>query len=181
MRFLAPAFLQMGFFQAHYLVSEGFFELGFEFEKIIAIFYWLSAIVYSKELLLPVLINTESCDSSHRSQLGVTNIWVFSRNSGKPFNTGSRYSPYCLIWRVMTPRIVFSKKSLTTVGSHFLKQFWRTTPACNLFSQGVGHIGHALLWKQITEQNFNCSLSLWRVVRGSKLMHLELIHGLFIT
>jgi hypothetical protein len=28
----------------------------------------------------------------------------------------------------------------------------------------------------------NCSLSLWRVVRGSKLMHLDsLIHGLFIT
>jgi hypothetical protein len=28
----------------------------------------------------------------------------------------------------------------------------------------------------------NCSLSLWRVVRGSKLMHLvSLIHGLFIT
>jgi hypothetical protein len=26
-----------------------------------------------------------------------------------------------------------------------------------------------------------CSLSMWRVVRGSKLMHLELIHGLFIT
>jgi hypothetical protein len=26
-----------------------------------------------------------------------------------------------------------------------------------------------------------CSLSLWKVVRGSKLMHLELIHGLFIT
>jgi hypothetical protein len=27
-----------------------------------------------------------------------------------------------------------------------------------------------------------CSLSLWRVVRGSKLMHLDsLIHGLFIT
>jgi hypothetical protein len=27
----------------------------------------------------------------------------------------------------------------------------------------------------------NCSLSLWRVARGSKLMFLELIHGLFIT
>ncbi len=27
----------------------------------------------------------------------------------------------------------------------------------------------------------DCSLSLWRVVRGSKLMHLDLIHGLFIT
>ncbi len=27
----------------------------------------------------------------------------------------------------------------------------------------------------------SCSLSLWRVARGSKLMRLELIHGLFIT
>jgi hypothetical protein len=27
----------------------------------------------------------------------------------------------------------------------------------------------------------NCSLSLWRVARGSKHMFLELIHGLFIT
>jgi hypothetical protein len=26
-----------------------------------------------------------------------------------------------------------------------------------------------------------CSLSLWRVARGSKLMRLELIHGSFIT
>jgi hypothetical protein len=30
-------------------------------------------------------------------------------------------------------------------------------------------------------KNGTCSLSLWRVVRGSKLMHLDLIHGLFIT
>jgi hypothetical protein len=30
-------------------------------------------------------------------------------------------------------------------------------------------------------QDHYCSLSLWRVVRGSKLMHLDLIHGLFIT
>ncbi len=28
---------------------------------------------------------------------------------------------------------------------------------------------------------YYCSLSVWRVVRGSKLMHLDLIHGLFIT
>jgi hypothetical protein len=27
----------------------------------------------------------------------------------------------------------------------------------------------------------SCSLSLWRVARGSKRMFLELIHGLFIT
>ncbi len=30
-------------------------------------------------------------------------------------------------------------------------------------------------------QRSTCSLSLWRVVRRSKLMHLDLIHGLFIT
>ncbi len=30
-------------------------------------------------------------------------------------------------------------------------------------------------------KGWNCLLSLWRVVRGSKLMHLDLIHGLFIT
>ncbi len=31
------------------------------------------------------------------------------------------------------------------------------------------------------EASHYCSLSLWRVARGSKLMFLELIHGLFIT
>jgi hypothetical protein len=32
-----------------------------------------------------------------------------------------------------------------------------------------------------TPGNSYCSLSLWRVVQESKLMHLDLIHGLFIT
>ncbi len=36
-------------------------------------------------------------------------------------------------------------------------------------------------WKVNILNSDCCSLSLWRVVRGSKLMHLELIHGLFIT
>ncbi len=37
------------------------------------------------------------------------------------------------------------------------------------------------VWRQMKEGS-ECSLSLWRVVRGSKLMHLDsLIHGLFIT
>ncbi len=35
--------------------------------------------------------------------------------------------------------------------------------------------------KKINSFNSSCSLSLWRVVRGSKLMDLDLIHGLFIT
>ncbi len=35
--------------------------------------------------------------------------------------------------------------------------------------------------KALLPSQRHCSLSLWRVVRGSKLMHLDLIHGLFIT
>jgi hypothetical protein len=43
-------------------------------------------------------------------------------------------------------------------------------------SRGVFTASYWLLRSHI------CSLSLWRVVRGSKLMHLDhLIHGLFIT
>ncbi len=57
------------------------FEFGFEFGEIFAIFYWLSAIVYSGELILPVLFTTESCDSSYCSQRGVKNVWIFCRNS----------------------------------------------------------------------------------------------------
>ncbi len=43
---------------------------------------------------------------------------------------------------------------------------------------GGTNIGLFMLW---TCRSRNCSLSLWRVVWGSKLMHLHLIHGLFIT
>jgi hypothetical protein len=39
----------------------------------------------------------------------------------------------------------------------------------------------AIITMTSTGQDHECSLSLWRVVRGSKLMHLDLIHGLFIT
>ncbi len=96
------------------------FEFGFEFEEIVAIYDWLSAIVYWEELKPPVLLNTESRDSSHCSQRRVTNVWVFCRNSGLPCDTGSRYSPYCLIQRVTTPCIVYSQESLMAVGSLFL-------------------------------------------------------------
>jgi hypothetical protein len=40
---------------------------------------------------------------------------------------------------------------------------------------------NAVPWKRKLFPGSDCSLSLWRVVRGSKLMHLDLIHGLFIT
>ncbi len=35
-----------------------------------------------------------------------------------------------------------------------LNQIWKMPPF-NSFSHGVGHIGHALLWRQIAKQNFN--------------------------
>ncbi len=71
---------------------------------------------YCGELTLPVLFTTESCNSSYRSQRGVTNVGIFCRNSGLPFNAGSRYSLHCLIQRIMTPSIVYSGESLTTAG-----------------------------------------------------------------
>jgi hypothetical protein len=37
-----------------------------------------------------------------------------------------------------------------------------------------------IVFEKIQKQQY-CSLSLWRVARGSKRMFLELIHGLFIT
>jgi hypothetical protein len=40
------------------------------------------------------------------------------------------------------------------------------------------HVAFIEIWPNAYN---NCSLSLWRVFRGSKLMHLDLIHGLFIT
>jgi hypothetical protein len=42
-------------------------------------------------------------------------------------------------------------------------------------------IQHGIKLKNSNPARSECSLSLWRVVRGSKLMHLDLIHGLFIT
>ncbi len=45
------------------------------------------------------------------------------------------------------------------------------------YCEGFG-CQRGLWWSTVGKE---CSLSLWRVVRGSKLMHLDLIHGLFIT
>jgi hypothetical protein len=47
--------------------------------------------------------------------------------------------------------------------------------------QQITQAAGSLLGVGIPGVNPPCSLSLWRVVRGSKLMHLDLIHGLFIT
>jgi hypothetical protein len=62
-RFLLPIFSQMDSSQASYFIFKDFSKFGFEFEEIFAIFDWLSAIIYGRELILPVLFNTKSCDS----------------------------------------------------------------------------------------------------------------------
>jgi hypothetical protein len=47
----------------------------------------------------------------------------------------------------------------------------------DLVMNGVQGVKVWILWRT----KCWCSLSLWRVVQGIKLMHLDLIHGLFIT
>jgi hypothetical protein len=77
---------------------------------------WLSAIVYNGGLILHVLFNTESCDSSYRLLWGITDVWILCKNSGLPFYTGSRYR---------TPRIVQYVVSLLAsfiAGSHWRQQ-----------------------------------------------------------
>ncbi len=113
--FLPQIFLMNGFIPSPLLGVCRLFKFGFKIGEIVAIFDWLSAIVYNGELILPILFTKESCDSLHRSQQEVTNVWIFCRNSGRPFNAGSWYSPYCLIRRVMTPRIVVA-------GNHWEQQ-----------------------------------------------------------
>jgi hypothetical protein len=48
------------------------------------IFDLFSAIDYSRDLMFPVLFNTESL------QQGVANVWVMCQNSGLPFNKESK-------------------------------------------------------------------------------------------
>jgi hypothetical protein len=57
-----------------------------------------------------------------------------------------------------------------------------TRPVCNLIPLPVYTTSTTLLYHQVTKPDWPlCSLPLWRAARGSKLMCLELIHGLFIT
>jgi hypothetical protein len=51
--------------QPPYSVLKDFFEFGFKLDERIAISDLLSAIMYSGELILPVLLTTESCNSPH--------------------------------------------------------------------------------------------------------------------
>ncbi len=54
-------------------------------------------------------------------------------------------------------------------------------PLFPLTPEMIVFLGLCLTPGVVVGVSWPCSLSLWRVVRGSKLMHLDLIHGLFIT
>ncbi len=64
MNLFASDVLGMGSSQDPYLVSEGF-QIWLIIRRNIRNFDWISAVVYSGVLLLPILFNTESWDSSH--------------------------------------------------------------------------------------------------------------------
>ncbi len=150
-KFFTSYFSKDGHFPSP-LLSLRLFEFVFECEEIIAIFDWLSAIIYSRELILPVLFNTESCDSPHNFSwvsLFVRIICMYSRLS---FKAETWYSPYFLLQRVTTPRIVYSGESLLTAESYFQK-LWRTHPFFKgTMKQEMIYARRALLNKNILKE-----------------------------
>jgi hypothetical protein len=75
------------------------FEFGFEFNEIFAIFDWFSAIIYSRESILPILFTTASCDSPHHFSGESLFVRIICINSRLSFNgTVSRYSLYLVYY-----------------------------------------------------------------------------------
>jgi hypothetical protein len=65
MRFLYRIFSRLGSSQAPFLVSEGFSNLASISRKYSRFFIDSPLHVYGGEFILPVMLNTESCDSLH--------------------------------------------------------------------------------------------------------------------
>ncbi len=72
-----------------------------------------------RRVILPVLFNTQSCDSPVHYSGESLFVRIIRINTRLSFNTESRYSPYCLLCRVLTPRIVYSEESLLIEESYF--------------------------------------------------------------
>ncbi len=74
-----------------------------------------------------------------------------------------------------------------TMSNNTLYQYkchsWATTSSTNTSVSPLCTTNepHILFHTNTNATHYVCSLSLWRVARGSKHMFLELIHGLFIT
>ncbi len=116
---------QMDSSQDSYLLFKDFSNLASKFDEILAIFDWLSDIIYSRESRLPILFTAKSWDAPHRYSWESLFVRIICINSRKSDNTERRFSPYCLLWRVTTPRLIYSGESLLTAESFFQKQ-WRT-------------------------------------------------------
>ncbi len=139
--------------QVRYSVSKDvLFKFGFEFGEIFVIFYRLSAVIYSRESILPVLFKRESCDSPHyysTEWLVVRIVWINFRLS---FNTESRYSPNCLVRRVTTPRIVYSGESLFDSGELLSKTLKDSPSFKGTMKQTMNYACSALFIKNILKE-----------------------------
>jgi hypothetical protein len=150
--FFTSDFLTDGLLPRTLLSIKRLFKFGFEFDEIFAIFDWLSAIIYSGESILPVLFTTESCDSPYHFSGETLFVRIICINSRMSFNTESRYSPYCLLQRVATPRLIYSGESLLTAESYFQK-LWRTSPSFKgTIKQTMDYPYRVLLTKNIWKE-----------------------------
>ncbi len=125
--FLPPIFSLMDSSQATYSIFKDFSNLASNSVRY-SQFFINSAKIFSRESIFPVLFTTESCDSPHHfggESPFVSNICI---NFRLLFNTESQYSPYWLLRRVTTPRLIYSGESLLTVESYFQK-LRMTTPS----------------------------------------------------
>jgi hypothetical protein len=85
---------------------------------------------------------------------------------------------YCFILNKITLCFIFTSVNTLYI---FVTLYFFTGKKTHHDNSGLSlTLTVAAFWRHSVKTTF--SLSLWRVVRGSKLMHLDsLIHGLFIT
>jgi hypothetical protein len=127
MRFCTSYFFTYGLLPSLFVGIKILFKFGFKFDDIFAFFDQLSAIIYSREPILPLLFNTESFNSPHHKSRASNFLKNYLHKLTCCLYRES-ILPVLLIWRVITPRIVYSWESLLTAESYFQK-IWRTPPS----------------------------------------------------
>jgi hypothetical protein len=113
-------------------------------------FCWLSAVIYSGELILLVLFTTESCNSPHHFGGESPFVSIICINSRLSFNTESRYSRYCLLRRVTTPRHIYSWESLLT--AEFFSKTLNPRPLKEQWTKKMDYPCRVLLTKSISKE-----------------------------
>ncbi len=95
------------------------FRIWLQIRRVIAIFYWLSAIIMESQYSQYCLIRRVG--ESLLSELSAETLACRLIRE-------SQYSSYCLIRRVTTPGIIYSGESLLTLES-YLQKLWKTPPS----------------------------------------------------